>query len=231
MSSVVSSVNLEVLKVPLGFIRVLQLPFLILALASINGWHLTLEYTCDATNATRKGPYEVDTFNFNSVMIQNCTDDSMPLYPASYTANCGFFVFTAVISLLFVFAMLFIYMILWAMYESDIRFPKADFVGTAVLLLGWVIATLAWWSGEGGVSARTSTEALNSRLKDFCFDCTTTSAAHNGGILIAVIAGWALVMLFAADLWFTYKETIWFRNRHQQQQSTAAPTASSQPYQ
>ena len=36
---------------------------------------------------------------------------------------------------------------------------------------------------------------------------------RNGGLDIAVLAGWACVLLFAADVWFVYKETPWFFDR------------------
>jgi len=223
----VSGINLEVLKVPLGFIRVLQLPFLILALATINAWHLSLDYKCDG--GFHDNP-EIDTFGFNSVALK-CDNVSKPFMFASvsYSSNCGFYVFTAVITLLFVLIVLFTYLVLWPLYESDARLPKIDFVGTAILGFLWLIATIVWWSGASKVSSLTSNERIRDLMNVNCGqNCTTNSGAHNGGIVIAVIAGWALVILFAADVWFTFKETIWFRSRHEAHQPTMSP--SSQPY-
>uniref|UniRef100_A0A914WEY3 MARVEL domain-containing protein n=1 Tax=Plectus sambesii TaxID=2011161 RepID=A0A914WEY3_9BILA len=231
--------NVEVLKLPLGFIRIVQLPFIIIAFASMGGWGITFShpYTCNGTQLSETVP--INTFRLTNIAVSSdLCNKSAPvtqLFNEGVTSSPGFFVFTGVVSLLFVLAMLAIYCFVWGMYESNNRVPLIDFVVTALLTVFWFFGTIAWWSGAAAVGSLTTKDAIEDRLKTIapCKDGTSCAVTINGGyssLVISVFAGWACVLLFVADCWFIYKETIWFRNRQLPPTITAPNPAAASPY-
>uniref|UniRef100_A0A914VJB2 MARVEL domain-containing protein n=1 Tax=Plectus sambesii TaxID=2011161 RepID=A0A914VJB2_9BILA len=151
----------------------------------------------------------------------------VPLFNENITSSPGFFVFTGIVSLLFVLGILVVYLFFWGLYESNNLFAMIDFGVTALLTLFWFIGTICWWAGASAVGEETSEESIIKLLTidNACHNdkpqCTVAKEGGYGSLVISVFAGWACVLLFAANCWFIFKETIWFRNRQ------SPPTISS----
>uniref|UniRef100_A0A914VX04 MARVEL domain-containing protein n=1 Tax=Plectus sambesii TaxID=2011161 RepID=A0A914VX04_9BILA len=233
--------NVEVLKLPLGFIRIVQLPFIIIAFASMGGWGIIISHTYSCVEKiVNTTSFAIDTFRLTSIdMTQNLCNNTgtVYLFDDGVSSSPGFFVFTGIVSLLFVLAMLAIYCFVWGMYESNNRVPMIDFVVTVVLTVFWFFGTIAWWSGAAAVGSLTDAAAIQKLLGEKVIPCNNESGCPvtkdggYGSLVISVFAGWACVLLFVADCWFIYKETIWFRNRQLPPTITAPnPAAAASPY-
>uniref|UniRef100_A0A914VBP8 NADH dehydrogenase subunit 6 n=1 Tax=Plectus sambesii TaxID=2011161 RepID=A0A914VBP8_9BILA len=57
----------------------------------------------------------------NSCFIGGESSPAVPLWGEGYGSSSGFFIFTGIVSLLFVLAILAVYLLLWGSYESDSR--------------------------------------------------------------------------------------------------------------
>uniref|UniRef100_A0A1I8APR6 MARVEL domain-containing protein n=2 Tax=Steinernema glaseri TaxID=37863 RepID=A0A1I8APR6_9BILA len=232
--SFIGEMNLEPIKVPLGFIRCLELPFVIIALFSKNGWGFELLYNCGESKIS----YTVDSFNLGDLLVPVCVNgtasgESNHLWKDSFGGSAWFFGLVGVLSLLFVLGMLYIYLFSWGNYEANEKLPTIDFAVTCGLACFWFIATWSWWSSINGIAVLTTNEYINKALTDgkFCeaASCGSPSHGRNSALSISVLAGWACVLLFAANSWFAWKETAWFRNRQTRQSvGSAQPTTHIQ---
>ncbi|KAK0400101.1 hypothetical protein QR680_003358 [Steinernema hermaphroditum] len=232
--SFIGELNLEPLKVPLGFIRCVQLPFIIIALFSKNGWGFELLYNCGLSKIS----FRVDSFNLGDLLVPMCINgtasgESAKLWKDSFGGSSWFFGLVGVLSLFFVLGMLYIYVFSWGNYESNEKVPIVDFAVTTGLACFWFIASWSWWSSTNGIAALTTNEYINKALVggNFCENkpCESPSQGRNASLSISVLAGWACVLLFAANVWFAWKETVWFRNRQTLQSvGNAQPTTHIQ---
>ncbi|TMS38670.1 hypothetical protein L596_005342 [Steinernema carpocapsae] len=175
----------------------------------------------------------VDSFNLGSVLIPKCTNGTMGesdvLWTEMFGGSSWFFGLVGVLSFFFVLASLYFYLFAWGNYESSERLSTIDFACTLGLACFWFVATWAWWTAANGIGALTTKEYITEQLKrkDFCdAGCSTTSHGHNSSLSISVLAGWACVLLFGANVWFVWKETIWFRNRQARESVGTTPPAT-----
>uniref|UniRef100_A0AC35U4W5 MARVEL domain-containing protein n=1 Tax=Rhabditophanes sp. KR3021 TaxID=114890 RepID=A0AC35U4W5_9BILA len=217
--SLLGNFDLQMLKVPLGFIKVLQFPFVLIAFTAMDGWGFLLEYTCSAKNGTEPFVQKalVDKFALSSNLIPNCNGTQLPLWDMSYGGTATLFGLLALSSLIFVMAMLFIYLMNLETYVNDNRYAHADCIVTAALAIVWFLVAVSWWSVTSNVVEATSNASIVKLLneKHFCgnSECLSQSYSHSSPLLISVLSAWACAILFVGNIWFTYKETDWFKNR------------------
>jgi len=216
--------NLSVFKYPIGFVRILELVFIIIALATVNSWHVKLTYKCPAapndTQVTLSA--EVDTFTLTKARIPDCKNETSALWEKggdNSTKSAGFFYFTNIFALIFVLAITFVYVVLWEMYDANKRLSLIDLAITALLFVFWFICASVWWSGSSNMGDATDHDHivdLMTNTPGFWKEATTeakddlakslTKHANTGSLVISVLCNWVCVMLFAGNCWFVYKE-------------------------
>ncbi|KAI6181179.1 Cytochrome b-c1 complex subunit Rieske, mitochondrial [Aphelenchoides besseyi] len=140
-----------------------------------------------------------------------------------------FFGFVALVSIVFVIVMLFVYLCKWGVYAGDDRVPKLDLIITLVIAVGWFLATWIWWGATNGLEDATDPNHVRDKFKKLRFcdstkeDCDFYSYAAYAPLTVSIIAGFACLILFGTNVWFVYKETSWFRER-QAGQMNSGPT-------
>jgi hypothetical protein len=131
-----------------------------------------------------------------------------------------FFGFIAVISIIYCLIALYVYLFKWGVYAGDDRVPKMDLVITCGIAIWWFIATFVWWRATNALEVETDSKTVANRFKggNFCDqksfdDCHFESYAAYATLTVSVLAGVASLLLWASGIYFSYKETTWFRDR------------------
>ncbi|CAJ0559528.1 unnamed protein product, partial [Mesorhabditis spiculigera] len=205
--------NVSVFKYPLGFIRVIQFVFLVIALAAANSWHADVTYVCvDPTTNTTKTPIQAKTTTFSmaSHQLETCDGGKSTFWTDGAGGAAGFFYFTAVVTLIFVLIVTFSYVVLWQIYSNDKRIPLADLAVTALLFVFWFFCTSIWWSAANGIGGQTSEEHVKAIIAGAPekWGSFVGVSANNGMLTISVLSGWVLVATLALNSWFIWKEVV-----------------------
>ncbi|KAL5282135.1 hypothetical protein ACFFRR_005402 [Megaselia abdita] len=201
---------------PRGIIRILQFVFSIVAFATTSGFSVTLEGQC--TNGIKNS----ETFHY-PFMISN--KDICPNYPIllNVSSDCQFFVATGVLSFLYCIFIIFIYLVKDELYQSRKELPMAvcikilffllilnnvnpqDFILTVILAVFWLSGSAAWSNGASQMKSITDVNLISNA----CKGCTYTIGSF-GKLNSSLIVGFLNFFLWTSNLWFIYKETIWF---------------------
>lgn len=226
MSQLLNNMNTPILQVPLGFIRILQLPMAILAFACTSRYDARggVNVACEVKASLKEYPvafaypFKMAGTDLPGNLMCNGTEDRFTLFSEGFGGSSQFFVFVGVISMLYIFGILAVYLLLWPNYENDARFANADFLMTAVLGFFWFIGSCAWASGVSGLKYITSDDALNGVIKNLPIckkspPCSLRTPWDYASLNVSLIAGFTCMALFLANLWFIYKETAWFKAR------------------
>uniref|UniRef100_A0A915IQH6 MARVEL domain-containing protein n=1 Tax=Romanomermis culicivorax TaxID=13658 RepID=A0A915IQH6_ROMCU len=240
MTDIIGSLNLEVLKLPLGCIRIVELPMAILAFATTSGYmasgYIKLPFDCKPDKYTVEFGY---SFNIGGTELPKdlCNKSSLSemgntLFEQGFSSSSQFFVFVGVISFLYVLGILIVYLKYWTNYENDPKFAMIDFTVTGILGVFWFFASCAWASGVSGLKSVTSVDAIEAVMKKTvpCStkECQLVASWNYASLNVSLITGFACVALWLANLWFIYKETTWSKNRQVQTTvgSVADPASS-----
>jgi len=144
----------------------------------------------------------------------------------NFSSDAQFFVFVGVVSFLYAGLSLLLYLRYPDQYLDDPKsYPKIDFILSSVLGMFWLAGAAAWangltglkfacdaenWlsrSGYGGVCTKATNQDL---VVDRVASCNSISTGSFAGANGAVFLGFLNFLLWAANLWFLYKETSWF---------------------
>uniref|UniRef100_A0A914VKG0 Uncharacterized protein n=1 Tax=Plectus sambesii TaxID=2011161 RepID=A0A914VKG0_9BILA len=90
----------------------------------MGGWSISFDYTFTCQDAERRSEkIIIDTFKLTTITVHNdsCAEihEMVPLFNENITSSPGFFVFTGIVSLLFVLGILVVYLFFWGLYESN----------------------------------------------------------------------------------------------------------------
>jgi len=210
-------IDWEPLKLPLGFIRAVELFFGLIAYAAFHGWEFCFEYSC---GAAANPPYCMSDFSFAKFPAKRCVNGSMDLPFAEVEIGSGadFYSYLLVISIFYTLGALLFYLFAWSTYVTDDRLPVLDLIVTVILAFGWLIGTISFSIAAGRVEDATDSAYVSKVLKDgYCetaTDCPSHITAMNSLLSVSLIAGIGCVVLYTANVWFCFKETANFRNRN-----------------
>jgi hypothetical protein len=236
-----------ILKEPRGFMRILQWIFAILAFATCSHFSTYMQYSVvcqhNVTNATVVR--HVATYPFNlgashSVPVSCPGISPAPAQtftqspPGDFSSDAQFFVFTGVISFLSTMAILAVYVFFSSVYAGeDKKAPMIDFCFTVVMAVFWLSASAAWANGLIAMKSVMAGDWIFTDKNSACFktaenrpfntsvaSCSVDYMGSYSGANVSVIFGFLNFFLWAANLWFLYKETTWFSGRAAQQQQT-----------
>uniref|UniRef100_A0A5S6R5C0 MARVEL domain-containing protein n=1 Tax=Trichuris muris TaxID=70415 RepID=A0A5S6R5C0_TRIMR len=243
MAELLSQMNTRILKEPLGFIRVIEFPMVILAFATTAGYaaSMLVQYSCfgekeysNEYHLDWSYPFDLPVYGLASNF---CDPKSQTVYPFGEGAvsQSQFFVCTGILSFLYILGILCVYLFQLEKYETDNRWPVVDFLITVVLAIFWFIASCAWAAGVSTLKSITDPMTVKVKLISISVLCASKDHAcafptewNYASLNVSLIAGFACFFLFASNLWFIWKETEWFKSR---QPPSASMAPSSMPQQ
>ncbi|XP_056645039.1 synaptoporin-like [Diorhabda sublineata] len=201
--------NLSVFQEPRGVMRVLHFIFSICAFATITGYTGYLKSGCIDQAEQRDSfsyPFEIIiTKEMENKKFCNVT------IAGDFSSDAKFFVTSGVLAMLYSLAIIFVYIKMDKTYKSDTKAPLIDFMVTVLLSVLWLSSSAAWANGLTGLKSETNPHIQDAACKD-CYFISTSFSSLN----ISVIFGFLNFFLWAADLWFIYKETSWFQGNQRQ---------------
>lgn len=203
------AMNFAVFKEPRGVMRILQFIFAICAFTTTTGFASYVELSligCDEkVKLDYSYPFRLDQVNY---IGKHCNDTKHFHLIGDFSSDAQFFVATGVLSLLYCIAIILVYVMFDAMYQSTGLLPLADFFLTVTLAVFWLSGSAAWANGLNGLKGTTQSILDTHQCKDICAGVVTGSFSE---LTISVILGFLNFFLWASDLWFLYKETPWFK--------------------
>ncbi|KAH9285666.1 Synaptophysin [Echinococcus granulosus] len=199
------------MKEPRGFVRILQLLFAIFAFASTISFYghiqICIGHPCNSSAVVLTFPYP---FALSSLKIPDSIRPlDFPLY-GDFSSGAQFFVFVGVITALYCVGALVLYTVFVDKYESNVFFRKVDFGLSTFIILLWFIASTIWARNVDQLKRYTSEGVIKRELCQHK-DCEIEAPQGYAGLSISLVFGFSNVALWAASLWFLWKETPWFR--------------------
>lgn len=253
MESIIGNrqLDMEVLKEPRGFMRCLQWFFAMLAFATCCDFSTRIAFDIECKNNTQALTHVSTVISYPFKIDHNPPvkfQDSPPCgvkfgpdvrnqditFPGNFASDAQFFVFTGVITWLYCFASIAIYVFYSSLYTDEQKsYPKIDFLITALLAFFWLAGSSAWANGLSGMKdvADPDNWIFTSQFENaaICFktthgsylypkigECNPISRGHFGGANVSVLFGFLNFFLWASNLWFLYKETSWYKGSQDQ---------------
>jgi len=213
----ISDLNVDQLKLPLGFIKIPQLILAVIAFTAQSGWKFAVSFTCDKTKVSTT----IDSFDLGTT-FKKCDGIADRVFTADHSTAASFFSLVAILSIIYVLITLYVYLFKWGVYAGDERIPKVDLIITCILAIWWFLATWIWWRATNQLENETEVKTVEQRFKaaDFCgkktgdFEkCDFHSYADYATLTVSVIAGFGCLLLWASNIYFAFKETSWFGQR------------------
>lgn len=131
---------------------------------------------------------------------------------ANFESDVKFFVATGVIAMLYCLAICVVYTKFDELYKNNNQIPLVDFLLSVFIAVLWLSSSACWANSLSGMKHTTDPENMIwTGNTDACPKCPSSVSSFNS-LNISVILGFLNFFLWAADLWFLYKETPWFQN-------------------
>uniref|UniRef100_T1IT37 MARVEL domain-containing protein n=1 Tax=Strigamia maritima TaxID=126957 RepID=T1IT37_STRMM len=212
-------VNTTVLKEPRGFIKILEFVMSIFAFATTSGFSSYFSYkildagvgcSLSENKVTYGYPFRLDELD-----VIGCYNTTRYSISGDFASQSQYFVATGVLSFLFSLAITIFYVLKEKMYETIPIVPMADFWLTVVMAIFWLTSSSAWAQGLADLKIFTNPKSFHIYLcpKVACVD--PLFEGNFATLNVSVLLGFLNFFLWAANLWFIYKETTWFLNRTQ----------------
>lgn len=227
--------DLEPLKEPIGFIRVIEWVFAIFAFASIGGYTGATTMTVDCPGSGQKGatvvfgyPFRLSAYPYT---IPSCDQVTPPeLYlQGDFSSSAEFFVCVGVFAFLYTTATLVLYLGFQNVYRQTSHGPTIDLFVTASFAVLWLVSSSAWGKALTDIKAATSPEHL---ITIACSNCKAGDGPFMGRLNASVTFGFLNLLLWAGNCWFIYKETPFHKNPVPPTlpaEASEGPAAYSQP--
>lgn len=216
------NLDLSVFREPRGVCRCLQLligTLTGLAIYAFEGVE-TIKYCSPNTVLTKliySYPFQLTTVRENL----NCSGKTASVQLAlddSYSPYAEYFLIVSILSILYCFVAVVIYSKCTQTYETNDKYPLADFIGTVFIAVLWLFASAAWAHGLSALKSNTNPTILKGLLTSRYPDMNIEQVTNTGyfGLNVSAILGCLSFFLWASDLWFLYKDTPWFQGRRGQ---------------
>lgn len=202
--------DLEPLKEPIGFIRVLEWIFAIFAFATTGGYtgKTVLKVECADPSMSKDVtavfgyPFRLPAYPYT---IPSCDQAPTPeMYlQGDFSSSAEFFVCVGVFAFLYCTATLILYLGFQNVYRQTNRGPMIDLFVTASFAFLWLVSSSAWGKGLTDIKWATSPQLLI----ETCTHCKEEEGPSLGRLNASVIFGFLNLILWAGNCWFIYKET------------------------
>ncbi|KAJ6644382.1 Synaptophysin [Pseudolycoriella hygida] len=208
--------SLSAFQEPRGVMRILQFIFAIVAFSTTANFSVDVKFECASyPNSTRTVSYP---FRFSESVCKN-KENSNVVMAGDLSSDAQFYVATGVLSLLYCIFIIAVYAFIDEVYKSKSEIPLADFMLTTVLAIFWLSGSAAWANGTNALKTATDSRYL----ANTCHLCTVLTSSFSR-LNISLIIGFLNFFLWASDLWFLYKETIWFQGKQANVGNSGTPT-------
>ena len=205
-----AGLNLSTFKYPIGFIKLVEFLFTVIAIAAVNSWGGEVNYSCPPNSTTTKS---FSTFSLSDVDFK-CDDKSSHVWTSENNSggSAGFFYFVNVAGLIYTLVAMFVYVILWQLYQNEKRIALGDLAITALLFLLFFLCSSIWWAGANNIGRATSDETLGELFNKSSATLGgakyISRSVNNGKLAISVLSDWVCVLCFALNCWFIWKEIV-----------------------
>jgi len=234
--------NIEPLKEPRGLLRAMQWLFALVAFATCCDYTvkfgvqiLCKEGTIETIETTAKYPFTLDrqevTYKTPICDSNSTTTTAIFTFPGDYSSEAQFYVLVGVLTWLYCFASLALYVFYSYLYTDEQKsYPKIDLVVAAVLAFIWLAAASAWANGFLGLKSTTQVENWifedkisennpclkneNEFVNPNVTNCVSIAHSGFGKANSSILIGFLNCFLWSCNIWFLYKETSWYRARN-----------------
>ncbi|XP_060926447.1 synaptoporin [Limanda limanda] len=221
-NQLVSVGTFQVLKLPLGFIRILELLFAIFAFATCGGYSGQLRVSVDCMEKASSNlsigidfayPFRLYQVSFEAPVCEGMRRELVFLI-GDYSSSAEFFVTIAVFAFLYSLMANIVYIFFKNKYHENNRAPLIDFVVTVVFSFMWLVSSSAWAKALSDVKLATDpdeVQLLISACKDQTNRCGSVHGSRWSGLNTSVVFGFLNFVLWAGNIWFVFKETGWHK--------------------
>nr|KAF6493074.1 synaptophysin [Molossus molossus] len=167
VNQLVAGGQFQVVKEPLGFVKILQWVFAIFAFATCGSYSGELQLSVDCANKTHsllnievefEYPFRLHQVYFDAPDCRGGTSKVFLL--GDYSSSAEFFVTVAVFAFLYSMGALATYIFLQNKYRENNKGPVLDFLATAVFAFMWLVSSSAWAKGLSDVKMATDPETV-----------------------------------------------------------------------
>nr|CAH8855963.1 unnamed protein product [Trichobilharzia regenti] len=208
-----STSKFEVFKEPRGFMKLIEIFIAISAFATTCDFSTSvqLEYQCLNKSTETWSAKFTYPFSIDSIIIPNCENSETKHMYGNYASAAQFYVFVGVLTMLISVGVCVLYIYFHDRYLSDPRFSKYEFIMSILLVIFWFAASCAWADNVQQFKKYTSEDRICNEI-EHPVTCHVKEQATYGGLNASLIFGFTNVALWAAGLWFIWKETPWAGN-------------------
>ncbi|XP_040857999.1 synaptophysin-like protein 1 isoform X1 [Ochotona curzoniae] len=213
-------INLNPLKEPLGFIKVLEWFASIFTFATCGGFKGKTEILVNcppqvSANETVTASFGYP-FRLNQASFQAASDAHLcnvtwgeHVLIGDYSSSAQFYVTFAVLVFLYCIGALVLYVGYTNRYRDSRKLPMVDFVFTLIFTFLWLVSTSAWAKALTDIKITTGHSIVQELLpcKDPKVHCYFGSVTSMGSLNVSVIFGFLNMILWGGNAWFVYKET------------------------
>lgn len=238
--------NLEPLKEPRGFIRIIQIFMAILAFATTTSFDADARVNIECRNTTENNklldvanasyhfgyPFESQVslqFKFSSPKCSSNPNEVFleHKFKIDKKASSEFYVTTGVLSFLFALAVGVVYVLLTDVYENTPIFPFIDLVATGILAFFWFMSWCIWVAQSNNVKSDFNEIPNGVQLEipkvhppNINYECLNALGVNFSKLTVSLVFGFGNIILWAGSVWFVYKETNFHRSRELREQYT-----------
>lgn len=246
--------NIEILKEPKGFIKVIEVFIAIFAFSTTVGYtgRVVITGFCPTLSniTTPSSPKRADIaidvdypFKSRHVVVgeSRCTQGGTELtLDGNYQSESQYFVTIGVFCFLYALGITAYYVLFEESRESRaastdvglLSFPVVDFVISAALAFGWFTSSIAWAAGVSGLKGATDGDKLAKEL-EYCKkplqSCSVLTYNTYGSLNVSILLGFLNLFVWGMNLWFLFKETPWHSPRRGPAQYASSPTEGGGP--
>ncbi|XP_028303083.1 synaptoporin isoform X1 [Gouania willdenowi] len=217
-----SGATFQVLKIPLGFIRVLQWLFAVFAFSTCGGYSGQLRVSVDCMEKASSNlsipidfgyPFRLDQVSFEAPACEATKRERVFLI-GDFSSSAEFFVTISVFAFLYSLMASIVYIFFLNKYRQISRGPLIDFVVTVVFSFVWLVSSSAWAKALSDVKTATDPDEVQLLIpacKVQTNKCGSVHGARWSGLNTSVVFGYLNFVLWAGNIWFVFKETSWHK--------------------
>ncbi|XP_065826896.1 synaptophysin-like [Oscarella lobularis] len=198
-----------VFKEPRGFIKIIQLVFVIVAFSVLASYREEVKLGSSVNGTfTVKYAFDDDDYFFNFISNVLPTHSSYPSSTGRYRASGSFYEFVGIVAFLYIVGISLCYAFLEVKLTPERRNKFfLDLIVTAVMAVFWLICSSVWARAVDGIR-----DVVNEIYVSFGLSGSTPRPSY-GVLIVVVILGFLNFFLWAGNCWFVVKETKWYRRR------------------
>ncbi|XP_061158595.1 synaptophysin a isoform X2 [Syngnathus typhle] len=168
VNQLVAQGQFRVLKVPLGFIKILQWFFSILAFSTCGSYSGMLRMSVECKNRTDSDlsievefeyPFRLHHVYFDAPTCKGGNTERLFLV-GDYSSSAEFFVTIGVFAFLYATAALSVYVFFFEKYKENNKGPLVDLGVSAVFAFMWLVSSAAWAKGLSDVKTATDPDQV-----------------------------------------------------------------------